>query len=265
MGEATGLLFRQLLDPETSTWSYLLADRETREAVLIDAVLEQLERDLALLRELDLTLRWALETHVHADHVTASGRLRQELGARIAVSAPAGVRNADLLLADGDVVRFGRHALEVAAHARAHQRLRELRLPRGRPRLHRRRAADPRLRPHRLPAGRRPRAVPLRARADLLAPGRHAPVPGPRLQGPHGDDGRRGEALEPAPRPRAERGRVRGADGRVAAGLPEAHRRGRAGQPRERARDPGGAGASRGGGHGGAGRQDADAWLGHGI
>jgi glyoxylase-like metal-dependent hydrolase (beta-lactamase superfamily II) len=113
MGARAGLLFRQLLDPETSTWTYLLADRETREAVLIDGVLEQLERDLALLRELDLTLRYALETHVHADHVTASGRLRRELGARVAVSAPAGVVNADLRLDDRDALRFGRHALEV--------------------------------------------------------------------------------------------------------------------------------------------------------
>jgi glyoxylase-like metal-dependent hydrolase (beta-lactamase superfamily II) len=68
MGARDGLLFRQLFDPETSTFSYLLADRETREAVLVDSVLEQVERDLSLLRELELTLRYALETHVHADH-----------------------------------------------------------------------------------------------------------------------------------------------------------------------------------------------------
>jgi len=71
------MLFRQLFDPETSTYTYLLADERTREAVLIDPVLEQVERDLQVLRELDLTLRWAVDTHVHADHVTGLGTLRQ--------------------------------------------------------------------------------------------------------------------------------------------------------------------------------------------
>ncbi len=109
------MIFRQLFDPETSTYSYLLADEATREAVLIDSVREQLERDLTLLRELGLTLVYALETHVHADHVTASGRLREETGAKIAISADAGVSNADVGLRDGDAVRFGSHTLEARA------------------------------------------------------------------------------------------------------------------------------------------------------
>ena len=106
------MLFRQLFDPETSTYSYLLGDEETGEAVLIDSVLEQLERDLQLIRELGLALRFAVETHVHADHVTASGRLREALGARVAVGAESGVENADLLLAHGDRLEFGGVALE---------------------------------------------------------------------------------------------------------------------------------------------------------
>jgi sulfur dioxygenase len=113
------LLFRPLFDPETSTWSYLLADAETREAVLIDSVVEQLERDLALIGELGLGLLFAIETHVHADHVTASGRLRETLGARVAVGSETGVTNADLLLADGAVLGFGRHRLE-ARHTPGH-------------------------------------------------------------------------------------------------------------------------------------------------
>ncbi len=64
------MIFRQLFDPETSTYTYLLADCTSREAVLIDTVREQFERDRTLLRELDLTLRYTLETHLHADHVT---------------------------------------------------------------------------------------------------------------------------------------------------------------------------------------------------
>ena len=65
------MLFRQLIDPETSTFTYLLADPVTHEAVLIDPVLEQVERDLRILKELGLTLRYLVETHVHADHTRA--------------------------------------------------------------------------------------------------------------------------------------------------------------------------------------------------
>ena len=109
------MLFRQLFDPETSTYTYLLADERTREAVLIDPVREQLERDVALLQELDLVLRYTLETHVHADHVTASGALRERLGSKVVVGAEAGVENADVKLADRTGVRFGAHWLEARA------------------------------------------------------------------------------------------------------------------------------------------------------
>jgi sulfur dioxygenase len=113
------VIFRQLYDLETSTYTYLLADEASREAVLIDSVLEQLERDLQLIRELDLTLICTLETHVHADHVTASGRLRERCGSRVAVGAEAGVENADVELGDGDEVCFGACALE-ARHTPGH-------------------------------------------------------------------------------------------------------------------------------------------------
>lgn len=106
------MIFRQLFDPETSTYSYVLADPRTREAVLIDPVREHLERDATLLRELELRLVYTLETHVHADHVTASGLLRERLGSKIVVGARAGVENADAALADGAGLRFGDHELE---------------------------------------------------------------------------------------------------------------------------------------------------------
>ena len=105
------LIFRQLIDPETSTYTYLLADRKSREAVLIDTVCEQFERDRTLLRELDLTLRYTLETHVHADHVTASGRFRKELGSEVVVGAACGVANADIELREDDRICFGGHVL----------------------------------------------------------------------------------------------------------------------------------------------------------
>jgi sulfur dioxygenase len=107
------MLFRQLFDPETSTWTYLLADESTREAVLIDPVLEQVERDLTLLRELELTLRYAVDTHVHADHVTGAGTLRERTGAHTVLSERGGTGRPDVLVKQGDLVRFGAYALEV--------------------------------------------------------------------------------------------------------------------------------------------------------
>jgi glyoxylase-like metal-dependent hydrolase (beta-lactamase superfamily II) len=113
--EGGGVIFRQFIDPETSTHTYLIADEPSREAVLIDSVLEHFDRDRTLIRELDLTLRYTLETHVHADHVTASGLFRKEQGSKAAVSEAAGVENADIQLNDRDIVRFGSIALEVVS------------------------------------------------------------------------------------------------------------------------------------------------------
>lgn len=109
------MLFHQLFDPESSTYTYLLADEDTREAVLIDPVREQVERDLAALAERGLTLVHVLETHVHADHVTGAALLRARTGARTIVSRCGGAPCADILVDDGDVIHFGAHALEVRA------------------------------------------------------------------------------------------------------------------------------------------------------
>ena len=106
------MIFRQLLDPETSTYTYLLADEDTREALLIDTVYEQSERDATILRELNFSLLYTVETHVHADHVTASGKFRDEWNSRIVVGAKTGVTNADRELGDRDTLEFGRYRLE---------------------------------------------------------------------------------------------------------------------------------------------------------
>ena len=107
------LLVRQLFDADTGTFTYLLADVASREAVLIDPVFEQHERDLSLIRELGLRLVACLDTHAHADHVTGSWRLHQATGCAIALAAAARAENVTLPLAHGDRVRFGARHLEV--------------------------------------------------------------------------------------------------------------------------------------------------------
>src|SRR5918996_3515096 len=106
------MIFRQLFDPQSSTYTYLLAGAGSREAVLIDPVFEQARRDAALIDELGLKLAWTLETHVHADHVTAAWLLREKLGSRIALSRSSGADGADKYLESGDVIRFGKRHLE---------------------------------------------------------------------------------------------------------------------------------------------------------
>jgi glyoxylase-like metal-dependent hydrolase (beta-lactamase superfamily II)/rhodanese-related sulfurtransferase len=109
------MIFRQLFDHDTWTYTYLLADEESGDAVLIDPVREQMERDLTILEELGLTLRYTLETHVHADHVTSAGPLRDRLGSQAASSATGGAECVDLALQDGDTLQFGRHSLVALA------------------------------------------------------------------------------------------------------------------------------------------------------
>ena len=109
------LVLRQLFDPTSSTYTYLLGCSVSGEAVLIDPVFEQARRDAALINELGLRLQWTLETHVHADHVTGAWLLNQKLGSRIALAAASGATGADQLLADGDRLAFGRRSLEVRA------------------------------------------------------------------------------------------------------------------------------------------------------
>lgn len=101
------MLFRQLFDQETWTYTYLIADPVSKEAVLIDPVNTHIDEYLALFKELGLTLKYSLETHVHADHITASGLLRQKLGAQTGVSALCGAETADIQIKDGDVFVFG--------------------------------------------------------------------------------------------------------------------------------------------------------------
>lgn len=109
------MIFRQLYDQDTSTYTYLLADERTHQAVLIDPVREQAPRDLALVKELGLKLTHALDTHAHADHITGAGLLRDATGCKVVVSRHAGVQGADREVDDGDAIDFGGQTLEVRA------------------------------------------------------------------------------------------------------------------------------------------------------
>ncbi|MBX3230625.1 MAG: MBL fold metallo-hydrolase [Labilithrix sp.] len=109
------MIFRQLFDQVSSTYSYLLADEQTREAVLIDPVFERHVRDAALVRELGLSLLYTIDTHCHADHVTGAWLMRDAFGSKSALAREYGATNVDLPLADGDVIRFGGESLEVRA------------------------------------------------------------------------------------------------------------------------------------------------------
>lgn len=109
------MLFRQLYDAVSSTYTYLLADEESREAIIIDPVFEQIHRDQALLRELDLTLKIVADTHAHADHITAAWILKQKTGCQIALAAAAGANNVDIPLQHGDHFGVDGVTLEVRA------------------------------------------------------------------------------------------------------------------------------------------------------
>lgn len=107
------MLLRQLFDAESSTYTYLLADEVSGEALLIDPVLGQLEAYLRLLSELQLTLTHALDTHVHADHITALGALRDATGCITLIGKESGASCASDALREGMRITFGRYALDV--------------------------------------------------------------------------------------------------------------------------------------------------------
>lgn len=105
------LIFHQLFEAESSTYTYLLADADTKEAVIIDPVLEMAARDLQLIQELGLKLLYILETHVHADHITGATKLAAATKAKIALSENSKAEGIDLALSEGSIIQFGRHQI----------------------------------------------------------------------------------------------------------------------------------------------------------
>ena len=105
------LIFYQLFEKESSTYTYLLGDVKSADAVIIDPVQETVERDLKLISDLGLKLKYILETHVHADHVTGSGLLRNRTGAQIVLGAANKSECADIAFKDHDRISFGSHSI----------------------------------------------------------------------------------------------------------------------------------------------------------
>ncbi|MCB1850069.1 MAG: MBL fold metallo-hydrolase [Gammaproteobacteria bacterium] len=101
------MLFRQLFDPVSSTYTYLLADRQGGEALIIDPVLDRADQYLQLIRELDLKLVLAADTHIHADHVTAIGKLRATADCATALGEQSGAECVSLRIREGEILKAG--------------------------------------------------------------------------------------------------------------------------------------------------------------
>jgi sulfur dioxygenase len=107
------MIFKQMFDQESSTYTYFLADEESREAVFIDPVAAHVEDYLAMLKDHGCTLKYSLETHVHADHVTGGGLLRQRTNTQTGVNQQCGATSADVQLKHGDTLAFGKYSIQI--------------------------------------------------------------------------------------------------------------------------------------------------------
>lgn len=106
------MIFRQLFHADTGTYTYLLGCEQTRESVLIDPVIDHLDAYLQLIRQLNLGLVAALDTHVHADHITALGALREQTGCITMMGEPARASCVSQTFHDGDIIKFGKLSLK---------------------------------------------------------------------------------------------------------------------------------------------------------
>lgn len=104
---------RQLFDYDTWTYTYLIWDETTLETAVIDSVIDNAERDAALIKELGLTVKYLLETHIHADHITGAGKLRQQVGGQLVIHKNSGSECADILANEGDVFQLGQQTIHV--------------------------------------------------------------------------------------------------------------------------------------------------------
>jgi sulfur dioxygenase len=107
------MIFRQLFDQTSGTYSYLLASRRGGEALILDPVLEKVDRYIQLLRELDLKLVKAVDTHIHADHITGLGALRDRTHCITVMGEQSGVDVVSMRVTEGDKVEIEGVALDV--------------------------------------------------------------------------------------------------------------------------------------------------------
>lgn len=107
------MIFRQMFEAESCTYTYLVACEQTGQAILIDTVKQDLEKYLQLLRELDLQLIYVADTHTHADHITAAGALRDATGCTSLLGQEAGSDCVSISLRDGDIIQLGKLQINV--------------------------------------------------------------------------------------------------------------------------------------------------------
>lgn len=109
------IIFHQFYENQSSTYTYIIGDRQTGEIAIIDPVLETVERDLQFINEMKYQLKYILDTHIHADHITGAGELRRLTGAKTAVSQKASVTCVDIPLEDGQELLLGDLPIKVLA------------------------------------------------------------------------------------------------------------------------------------------------------
>lgn len=109
------MIFRQLFEPVSSTYTYIVADPVSKQGLVIDSVRETFERDLLFVNQLELDLKYVFDTHVHADHVTAASEFRAQTKAQTGVSEHSGVDCADIYLKDGQSYFLGKLEIKVLA------------------------------------------------------------------------------------------------------------------------------------------------------
>jgi glyoxylase-like metal-dependent hydrolase (beta-lactamase superfamily II) len=107
----------QDIDDRAESRTYIVADRDSSKAVIIDAVFENVDRDLKLVKELGLTLAFAIETHIHADHITGASTIEHRTGAKVVYGGGVEglVTGADIFLHDGQELRFGNTTMKAVA------------------------------------------------------------------------------------------------------------------------------------------------------
>lgn len=135
MERTSNIIFRQLFDPETSTYTYLIGCARTKDAVIIDTVIEQVERDTIQIERLGLKIKFILDTHVHADHISGALKLHQRLNLPNSVPITHGHNSGVVLreehekqtlvhfVKDMDKISFGDHHLivrETPGHTNHH-------------------------------------------------------------------------------------------------------------------------------------------------